>query len=182
MGYPVITRLGINQFWYRHWYSDTSYFFNSKQDVILIHFLKNYLNYGIAFRNNVFFHEYFFNKKEKNTRLMPKPSHTKFYRKRFFASNTLSVEHTHNVRIRTGEYFPMRIWLLRYSNWLIMCFNCFKPIKAKANKRRSIIKKEIHSISPDLRPSHTKTLDFKRIKLVFIFFKKMSTQQVKYSF
>ena len=32
MGYPVITRLGINQMWYKYWYSDKAYATNIIQD------------------------------------------------------------------------------------------------------------------------------------------------------
>ena len=34
MGYPVITRLGINQFWYKNWYTDSDFMLNFKQDLI----------------------------------------------------------------------------------------------------------------------------------------------------
>ena len=40
MGYPVITRIWLNQFWYRHWYSDINFKENLKQDNNFISLIK----------------------------------------------------------------------------------------------------------------------------------------------
>ena len=58
MGNPVITRLGINQFWYKHWYSDTTTSQNIKQDDSFEKLINIYLNYGLSFNTNPFIHEY----------------------------------------------------------------------------------------------------------------------------
>jgi hypothetical protein len=58
MGYPVVTRIGINQFWYHHWYSDVNYSSNLKQDNLFDKLVYMYLRYGLTLQNNPFFHEY----------------------------------------------------------------------------------------------------------------------------
>ena len=68
MGNPVITRLGINQFWYKHWYSDSSRQLNLKQDDSLSLLLDLYLNYGLTFKSNPFIHEYWYKRFSKKIR------------------------------------------------------------------------------------------------------------------
>ena len=65
MGYPVVTRLGINQFWYKHWYTDSVYKQYVQQDLIFERFIMLYVNYGTTFKNNVFVHEYWYSKPSK---------------------------------------------------------------------------------------------------------------------
>ena len=117
MGYPVITRLGLNQFWYRHWYSDINFKENLKQDNNFVSLIKFYLNYGLTFSNNIFFHEYFFNRNLKWVRLLNLNSNIRFFRKFYFSNELLGIEHSYFMRYKTGEYFPLRIWLIKYSNW-----------------------------------------------------------------
>ena len=170
MGYPVITRLGLNQFWYRHWYSDTNFKENLKQDNSFVSLIKFYLNYGLTFSNNVFFHEYFFNKNLKWIRLSNINLNNKFFRKFYFSNSLLGIEHSYFLRYKTGEYFPLRIWLIKYSNWIIINFTCFKPVKTKT-KTKKLINKEFSSVNPAFSINSSKT-SFIRYKILFIFFKK----------
>jgi hypothetical protein len=61
---PVITRLGVNQFWYRHWYNDFGVnFLRSLHAGNLVEsLLKIYLDYGLFFRSNPLVHTYWFSK------------------------------------------------------------------------------------------------------------------------
>lgn len=178
MGYPVITRLGISQFWYNHWYSDTNFFFNSKQDKNLLTLFKVYINYGVSIPTNLFLHEYFFNKKYKNIRKSSYFKNWKFFRKVFFSCESLEIEHTYFTRKKNSEFFPMRLWLIRYSKWLILSFSCFRPIKSKYNKARHLMKKETHSISP----SFTSSANLKRIKFIYLYLKRLFTYNYRYNF
>lgn len=173
MGYPVITRLGLNQFWYRHWYSDINFKENLKQDNNFVSLIKFYLNYGLTFSNNIFFHEYFFNRNLKWVRLLNLNSNIRFFRKFYFSNELLGIEHSYFMRYKTGEYFPLRIWLIKYSNWVILSFNCFKPIKYKSKFKKSI-KKEFSSISPSFSMNSSR-LNFKRYKLLYLFLKTKMT-------
>lgn len=170
MGYPVVTRLGLNQFWYRHWYSDLNFKENIKQDKNFISLVKFYLNYGLTFSNNIFFNEYFFTKNLKWIRLSNVSSNNKFFRKFFFSNDLLGIEHSYFLRYKTGEYFPLRIWLLKYDNWIIINFSCFKPIKHKS-KLRKLNKREFSSVNPNFYNKFS-VINFIRYKILFIFSKK----------
>lgn len=178
MGYPVITRLGISQFWYKHWYSDTTFFLNSKQDKNLLHLFKVYINYGITFPTSLFFHEYFYNNNYKYFRNQIIFKNWKFYRKVFFSCESLEIEHSYFLRKKTGEFFPLRLWLIRYSNWILIFFSCFKPIKAKYKNTKNIIKRETHSVSPNFKTNK----NLKRLKILFIFLKNSFFKNVEYNF
>ena len=183
MGYPVITRIGLNQFWYKHWYSDSNknYFFNFKQDLMFTKLFKMYLQYGLTFSNSFFFHELFFSRKSKTLRLSIISKNLKYFRRFYFSNYNLGIEHSYFLRYKTGEYFPLRLWIIKYSNWVIICFNCFKPIKKKS-RRKSLSKKEFYTLSPSLtfsRSSHK----YNRFKLVYLFLKKeLFKKELNYSF
>jgi len=169
MGYPVITRLGLNQFWYRHWYSDVKFKENLNQDKIFTTLIKFYLNYGLMFSNNIFFNEYFFNNKLKNIRLSNLVSNRKFFRKYYFTNSLLGIEHSYFLRYKTGEYFPFRMWVIKYNKWIIINFNCFKPVKTK-KKSNTLIKKEFSSVNPNLFDEFKKD-KFIRYKILFLHLK-----------
>ena len=169
MGYPVITRLGISQFWYNHWYSDSNhtYLKNFKQDQTFIRLFKLYIKYGLTFSNTVFFHEHFFNKQSRSTRTNSFIKNLKYYRRFYFSNEKLGIEHSYFLRYRTGEYFPLRLWLIKYSGWIIICFNSFKPIKKKSiNQNKS--KSEYYGLSTSLNYNKDK-LKFNRFKLIYLY-------------
>lgn len=133
MGYPVVTRLGVNQFWYRHWYTDTTYKQNCHQDLIFERFIMLYVTYGTAFKNNIFFHEYWYTKSSKSVRTTFSNSYLKNFRRHYYApSDSISeIKSFTLVRNHSGEYFPMRCWILKYNNWVILSLKLFKPLKMK---------------------------------------------------
>jgi len=137
MGHPVITRIGINQFWYRHWYSDTNYSNNLKQDNLFDKLVYLYLKYGLTFQNNPFFHEYWYRKTNKpvRTKFFTRKN-IKFFRRFYYQNTTLSIEHSFLLRKETAEYFPLRTWILKYGNWVVVCVQWYKPMKGKNNTIR----------------------------------------------
>lgn len=181
MGYPTVTRLGVNQFWYRHWCSDKNYKSNLFNDKLFIDLVKLYINYGLTFYNNTFLHEYFFNKNYKKTRIKNSISNLKFYRKFFFSNTNLGIEHSYLLRNKTGEYFPLKMWIIKYAKWVIICFNCFKPIKKKSN-RKNLIKKELYSISRSLTYFDKNEVIKKRFKILFLYVKSNLLNQSYYCF
>ena len=177
MGYPVVTRIGLSQFWYKHWQPDLTQ--NSKeniqQDVLFETLIEAYLNYGFTWKINPFFHEYWYSKLKllKLHRTKFNPSLSKFYRRFYYANNILSIEHSFFIRHKVGEYFPLRIWFLKYLNWVIISFKCFKPIKLK--KRVGEGKRVKSSFLFSINTNSANKLgrsNLNRSKLFFIFFKK----------
>ena len=172
MGYPVITRLGLNQFWYRHWCtnSNKNYLQNFKQDIVFTQLFKMYVYYGFTFPNTLFFHEFFYNAKSKSIRRAIILKNLKYYRRFYFSNDNLGIEHSYFLRYKTGEFFPLRLWVIKYSNWILLCFNCFKPIKKKS-KGKNIMKAEFYALTPNLK-FETELLKYRRFKLIFLFLKK----------
>ena len=78
--------------------------------------LKLYLRYGLTTTSDVFFNKFFFNKKVKNINTGIYNKNLKFFRKFFYSNKLLNIEHSYLLRIKTGEYFPLRVWLISYEN------------------------------------------------------------------
>ena len=134
MGYPVVTRLGVNQFWYRHWYTDTFYKQSLQQDSIFEQFVTLYVDHGTSFKTNTFIHEYWYSKPSKIIRTLPSKLYLKYYRRRYYRDEPDEIDSSYLVRHHSGEYFPMRCWILKYNNWVILSLKFFKPLKIKKAK------------------------------------------------
>lgn len=132
MGNPVITRLGLNQFWYKHWYSDTSRNLNTRQDCTLETLISVYLSYGLSFQSDIFFHDYWYKPNYRPVRAKFRSYEAgTFFRRFYYRNEALAIEHTYLLRTSTAEYFPMKSWIMRYNNWLIFSVQWFKPAKIK---------------------------------------------------
>lgn len=131
MSNPTINRLGVNQFWYKHWYSDTFYQAQLQQDNIGEKLIRYTINAGSTFNSNPFVHEYWYKKSLKNKRKLKESNTSKFFRRYYYSHSMLGIEHSYLIRNKNIEVFPMRIWVFRFSNWLIFSFQMFKPLKGK---------------------------------------------------
>lgn len=132
MGNPVSTRLGVNQFWYKHWYSDSSRALELRQDESLETLISFYLQYGVTFQTNPFIHEYWYKKNMRNLRIVVQSKkNARFFRRYFYTNDTLSIEHSYLIRNKTPEFFPMRTWVMKYAGWVIFSVQWFKPLKIK---------------------------------------------------
>jgi hypothetical protein len=167
MGYPVVTRLGINQFWYKHWYTDTFYKQNVQQDLAFERFVMLYINYGTTFKNNVFIHEYWYSKPSKFIRTLPLKSYMKHYRRFYYSNNTLGIEHSFLLRNHSGEYFPMRCWILKYNSWVILSLKFFKPLKIKNSSYSRIRRKT--SVSSATSDFNYKTNNNSRLTIFYTY-------------
>ena len=167
MGNPVSTRLGINQFWYKHWYNDHSKSLELKQDESLEKLISFYLQYGLSFQTNPFIHEYWYKKNLKNIRIVVQNKlNIRFFRRFFYTNDTLGIEHSYLIRNKTPEYFPMRTWVLKYAGWIIFSIQWFKPLKTKTS---SLIHKRSASYVGSVSRSTPNFILTKRIKLILLF-------------
>lgn len=143
---PVITRLGVNQFWYKHWFSDNNNFFkkNLQIDNLIENFIKCYLDYGFLLNRNIFISDYFFKKSISKKNFFINKN-LKIIRRVFFINKSINFENSYTERVHSGEYFPMRIWILKYNTWLIVSVSWFKPIKGKTFFKKKNIKKNINN-------------------------------------
>lgn len=182
MGNPVITRLGINQFWYRHWYTDTKYHNTIKEDTTITTLVSFYLNHGVIFKSNPFLHEYWYKQKQKSLhkkiRIINQDiNNLQSFERFFYTNDRLGIEHSYLIRHRTGEYFPMRIWLMRYGNWLFLSVHWFKPLKTKKN----LLKKKNKLVGSVWRSTAT-TNSIKRLSLLKSFITSKTVKQLTYMF
>jgi len=179
MGNPVITRLGINQFWYKHWCTDHKYSRLIKEDSIYNSYLSLYLNYGATFKSNPFLHEYWY---KKQFRLIRSKNYDNLnlqaFRRYFYTNDRLGIEHSYFIRYRTGEYFPMRYWVMRYGSWIFLSVHWFKPLKTKSFTKLKVKKNMVSSISR----STANINSLKRLSLVKQFYTSAKYKNLNYTF
>lgn len=167
MGNPVSTRLGVNQFWYKHWYSDSSKALELRQDSSFEVLMSLYLQYGVSFQTNPFLHEYWYKKNMRNIRIVVQSKlNSRYFRRFFYTNDVLGIEHSYLVRNRTPEYFPMRTWVLKYAGWIIFSIQWFKPLKIKPVYRGRFAGSS--SVTGIAKSSATGTL-LRRLKLLLLF-------------
>jgi hypothetical protein len=183
MGNPTITRLGVQQFWHKHWYSDTKTSLNLQQDRLFENLLNLYLRYGLSLPNNLFVHEYWYgnNSRIKLTRQNYNQSkHNIFYRRYYYLNNVVGIEHNFLLRNATPEYFPLKLWLFKYNNWVVLNVTWFKPMKGK-NKNNVFYGSA--SAANVLHKTTSVFLKQHRLKLLLLFFShKIQTQTREYLF
>lgn len=169
MGNPIVSRLGRNQFWYKKWYTDlvySSYFKKiSTSETILSFFLK----YGLFFKNNIFINNFWY----KNLSFMSIKTTNQdlthfnlYFRRYFYSYKTLAIEHSYNVRLETAEFFPLRLYVLKYLNWVVISVQWFKPLKNKLtlNKKNSPKNK-----TPLISKSGKNYNKYSRLKLIYFY-------------
>jgi len=180
MGYPVITRLGKNQFWYKHWYSDKAYASNIQQSDLIEKLIVFYLKHGLTYTSNFFIHEYWYKNTKTNVRTEVIEEQLKLYfRRYFYAHSVLSIEHNYLLRHKTQEYFPMRTWVLKYNNWVIFSVQWFKPVKTK--QKQPIVRSA--SFVGAIHKSGIANKTSLRIKVTLIYFlKSIKNTKKNYNF
>ncbi len=155
MGFPVITRLGINQFWYNHLHSDRRYAMRLGQVRVTELFIKLFLKYGFCIYTNTMLHEYWFYKSFKRRRIHLHQKHNwQYFRRAFMIDHIANTKDQFLIRKETFEFFPMRTWIFKYLKWVIVMVKWFVPDKftnLKYYKRVSVTPKSniLHLIDPD---------------------------------
>lgn len=181
MGYPVVTRLGINQFWIKHWYAENNTPENIQHDKIFEKLLLLYINYGLSTPQNIFFHDYFFSKLYYRFKFNNLERQSKYFRSFFYSNTVLTIEHSYLIRNRASEYFPMRLWHLKYNSWVLLAFNCFRPLKQKQRTRLLTKKKGVSAFAASLTRSRHYTF-LNRFKLLYLYMRKHAKNSLSYNF
>lgn len=135
MGNPIVTRLGITQFWYKNWHNNFHFSKTFKIMCTLEKIVNTYFNYGIFYQNNFFHHSFWYKNLLLKQNILEKNIFKKnlYFRKYFFSHQTLTIEHSYYIRLKTPEYFPLKLYIMKYRNWVIASLQWFKPLK-KSNK------------------------------------------------
>jgi len=174
MSNPSINRWGINTFWYNFWYSDNRYSENLKQDALFLKLLNIYLYYGINISTNMFANFYWYSKNFKQLML------NNYTRLLTFKNPLLGTKSSYELRQKTDSIYPMKVWLLRYNNWIIINIYWFQPLKKKIkhNRRNNKSTTDIFNIK---EKANTSTIN--RIKTILsTTFLKVITDRSFYSF
>lgn len=143
-----------------------------------------YFDYGILNNKHIFKSDYYFGHTEVQGSDIIKSRSLRFFRRFFFRKLNLGLEHSYVKRVHTGEYFPLRFWLLRYNGWLVITINWFKPIKKKISQIGSglgsgFLKRKSTAAFHVEKPKHVLT----RLKLTLhIFLKSLNRFRSYYSF
>lgn len=129
MSNPLINRWGTNAIWYNFWYSDTNYSKNIQQDRIFSQLLETYLVYGTETNYHHFNNQYWY-KLKKN----PLPILT-YYRTITIKRPLIKMVTSLRLRHALTDYYRMKVWILRYSKWLIINLYWFHPNKKRIKKK-----------------------------------------------
>ena len=112
--------------WYKSYYSDFSYSSLFKKISSFEKFLNKYFQYGIFYKNNLFTNKFWF----KNIKNTASQNNTPLYfRKYYYSHQTLTIEHSYFIRLISPEFFSLKLYILRYNNWVIASIQWFKPLK-----------------------------------------------------
>jgi len=149
MSNPLITRLGVNQFWHKHWYAKKNYANTLQQDKLIEKLVGLYLNYGLTTTSSPFIHEFWYRSAYRRLRVTGATDYSKFFRRFFYSNDVVGVEHSYLLRNRTGEYFPMKVWVFRYVGWFVMSIQWFKPLKGRNASKR--VRREASQVSSATR-------------------------------
>ena len=134
MSNPLVNRWGSNIYWSKLWYSDKKYALNLKHDATFTNLLKIYFMYGLQTPKNIFISKYWYFSYLSKTKLIHKHEQNKYYRR--YTKNLLLTDSqdSYNLRIVTKDVFPMKIWIFKFQNWILLNFYWFQPLKKSNTK------------------------------------------------
>jgi hypothetical protein len=134
MSNPLVNRWGSNIYWSKLWYSDKNYTLNLKQDSIFINLLKIYFMYGLQTPKNLFVLKYWYFTYVSKNKLNHSYVQNKYYRRYTKNLSVAENQDSYNLRIVTKDVFPMKIWIFKFHNWILLNFYWFQPLKKSARK------------------------------------------------
>lgn len=69
------------------------------------------------FQKNLFYDKFWYKKLFTYTSDTFNNQQTSLYfRKYYYAHKTLTIEHSYFIRLQTPEYFPLKLYVIRYNN------------------------------------------------------------------
>lgn len=158
MSNPCINRWGFNTFWHHFWYKDFDMAYEHKQDQIFSKLLRIFLFYGINLSYNIFANNYWYN--HSYSQLSIKTYQRWITRKPNQFGEVVQL----SVRKEADCIFPMKLWILKYSQWVVINQYWFQPIK----KRRLLKSNDDPRHLDSITTIRTKNLNvIRKIKTVF---------------
>ena len=154
MSNPCINRWGMNTFWYNFWYSDMNYAANVRHDALFSKLLNTFLFNGISIPKNIFANFYWY---AKHYRRLSLP----LYYRWTVGRNAYGYKVNYKFRHHHESLFPMRLWILRYGNWMIINFYWFYPRKGYARSGLNFAPEEADAVGG---PHSQKTRALRKMK------------------
>jgi len=162
MSNPLVNRWGANIYWSKLWYSDQNYTTNLKQDSVFIQLLKMYFMYGLQTPVNLFLLKYWYFNKKTDTKKNHLTFTNKYYR-RYSKNLTLDEkDNSYTLRLATKDIFPMKVWIFKFQNWILLNFYWFQPLKKSVFKQ---IKKQPKTFSLLQLENHESLSSLRRYRL-----------------
>lgn len=162
MSNPLVNRWGANIYWSKLWYSDQNYTTNLKQDSVFIQLLKMYFMYGLQTPVNLFLLKYWYFSKKTDTKKNHLTFTNKYYR-RYSKNLTLDEkDNSYTLRLATKDIFPMKVWIFKFQNWILLNFYWFQPLKKSIFKQ---IKKQPKTFSLLQLENHESLSSLRRYRL-----------------
>jgi len=101
---------------------------NVSQDRNFSQLLTIYLHYGLSVPINAYYSPYWYNSNLVNLK-------TPIYFRWITTKNkTLGFNTVYRLRTKTTDLYPMKLWILKYNNWLILNLYWFQPNKFKRRR------------------------------------------------
>ena len=132
MSNPCLNRWGSSTFWSVFWYSDNYYAKNLQQDRIFEKLLNIYLFYGLQTKSTFFLSNYWFYSKPLNSNLSlksPMENPNNYFRWFEYHDSGLGKKFKDCLREKTTDVYMMKLWILKFVNWIVINVYWFKPIK-----------------------------------------------------
>ena len=136
MSNPLLNRWGSNIYWLKYWYTDINYSANLQHDRFTEQLLFTYLFFGATTYRNLFYHRYWY--QNLNAKFLPRITYLRqFYYRPFTRFNLVDEDYTlSTIRHQSSDFYRMRVWILKFSNWFVVNSYWFQPLKKKRIKRR----------------------------------------------
>jgi hypothetical protein len=171
--------------WYKNYYSNSYFSSTYKKICNFENLLHIYFTYGLNYNSNIFLHNFWYKNLTKRTTLnYIEKNLSLYFRKYYYSHQTLTIEHSYFLRRKTPEFFPLKLYILRYNNWLVTSIQWFKPLKTKniAHKtNKNLINKKQASILT--RNKNNTTSKLNRTNILFFFLKKhLKISKINYQF
>jgi hypothetical protein len=119
--------------WQRLWYNNNNFSTILKKTQTFESLIKVFFTYGLFINSNIFLQNFWYKTitAKKFSLSLNSPL---YFRKYFYSHKTLAIDHSYYIRQKTPEFFPMRLYILRYNNWLVTSIQWFKPLKSTESK------------------------------------------------
>lgn len=126
MSNPCINRWGLNTFWHNFWFTDFNYSTNLRQDKAFSILIRTFIFYGLNLSYNLFSSKYWY------SHLYNHLSIKNYYRwVTYTPSGKKELSENYVVRQEADCIFPMKVWILRYSHWIVINQYWFNPFKGR---------------------------------------------------